>query len=323
MNGGYYSKYREITKQIRKNRNARDIFDYLCEAAAWAPYPTKVKNATYTLQIGELISSASKIAEETSWTENRKLCTYTVSEIKMALAFLEKLKIIKMEQLPVKIHGTKITVMCYTTAEQQPENSLQPQGIDGYQQPETWEPQPIPQPIPQPVPTLQPEGMKQDLQPVPQPVPQPTFFKKELKEKELKEKDLKEQQKISQSESIVNTFSQAFKYILSRFENEFLMDRLEANKSQIAAIREFAQQMDLDLLTILFNEAAEGTTKNPAAYFIKICRESLTKGITTLDKKKQYASQYRQRTGTDGRQQQTGRQLSPRDTSGNFDNLPF
>ena len=62
--------------------------------------------------------------------------------------------------------------------------------------------------------------------------------------------------------------------------------------------------MEIGLLEVLLQEAGEGSRSNPASYFINICRTKLQNGVTTLDKHKQNATQYRQalpNTGTDRR----------------------
>ena len=70
-------------------------------------------------------------AEDTAWHENRKKCSYSDQEIKSALKFLEKKEVIKIDLLPVRTHGSLITVICYTEKymaaieqEQQPEPAL-------------------------------------------------------------------------------------------------------------------------------------------------------------------------------------------------------
>ena len=300
MNYGYTRKYREITHLIKDNRNARDIFDYLCSAAAWGKYTEEIKGTKYNLETGQLIINKSTLADQTCWHENRKKCTYTDQEIKSALNFLVKQEVITKEPLPAKAHGFLITVICYTEKymaaieqEPQPTPDLEPEGIEAPLQPTEGEQQPEPQPEPQPTPCLEPQGMKQALQPEPQPRPQPTFIIKELKEKDLKEKDLKDiksSSKIPESNSIVNTFQ----YIFKKFSAEFLTDRLEPNQYQVKAIRSFAESMDLDLLKDLLQEAGEGSRSNPASYFLKICREWKEKGVRTLDEKQHFAAQYNQ-----------------------------
>lgn len=91
----------------------------------------------------------------------------------------------------------------------------------------------------------------------------------------------------------------------------------------------YEQQLGYEL-TVWAALQINGKITNPQAFYLDLCNKMRQNGITNVEEAVQYAAREKEKntgrykkTGTDGRQQQTGRQLSPRDTSGNFDNLPF
>ena len=88
MNYGFIKKYREITNLIKDNRNARDIFDYLCSAAAWGKYTDEINGQRIFFRNRAINFKTKKDRRRTlAWHENRKKCSYSDQEIKSALNF--------------------------------------------------------------------------------------------------------------------------------------------------------------------------------------------------------------------------------------------
>jgi hypothetical protein len=327
----YYITYHEDEDKI-KNGITRLIYAYMCRIARFKPQSYLFKGKIEVqLGLAQLATSTNEIIDHLSSLEievgKRKalemikqlqdLELITIDHIKQGKKsegslitilslknYLETLKQAKPEPMPAQQpQGIQPEPEPINETQPEPMPDQMAQGVQHFPEPINAFSEPITEPITEPMRELQRQEIQPFSEPITEPITEPTNIKviKNLSNKDLNN-ILKEQQKIAQPQSIVKTFSSAFKYILDRFENEFLTERLEANKSQITAIREFSQQMDLDLLTALFNEAAEGSRSNPASYFFRICRENLQKGITTLDKKTQSAAQWQQerKTGTEG-----------------------
>lgn len=331
---GYYITERDNKRKI-KDYISILIYDYLLDRAVFVPRNLEAEGEEIKLQKGQYFSSADKIFD---YLEKIGVST-SLKTVKRRIADLQDLEVISSE--PVK-KGKKSLGSIFTikNSSADPLPALQPQGIQPQPDPykSNFDPLSDPYNDPQsdPLRALQPQGFQRTRDPLCDPLSDPLSDPPIINNKDLnnnvlrinKDKDIKEAAKIAQPLSIVNTFSTAFNFILQKFENELLTDRLEATKAQIDALRSFVGTMDTELIVALMQEAGEGTQKNPAAYFIKICRENMQKGITTLDKRTQSAAQYRYGENN-GRQQQkkdtsnfaTRRGLAVPDSY--YDDLPF